>query len=57
MNTVLEDEVDGWFAYAEADEVPVEEGETIAVVEITTAGKVVKGGINVVAADEIGTAT
>ena len=57
LNTVLEDEVDGWFAYTEADEVPVEEGETIAVVEITTAGKVVKGGINVVAAAEIGTAT
>lgn len=55
LNTVLEDGADGWFAYTEADEVPVEEGETIAVVEITTAGKVVKGGINVVAAAEIGT--
>ena len=55
LNTVLEDEKDGWFAYTEGDEVPVEEGETIAVVEITTAGKVVKGGIKVVTDDDIGT--
>lgn len=57
LNTVLEDGEDGWFAYTEADEVPVEAGETIAVVEITAADKVVKGGINVVAAAEIGTKT
>lgn len=55
LNTVLENGKDGWFAYTEAAEVPVKAGETIAVVEITTAGKVVKGGVDVVAAAEIGT--
>ncbi len=45
LNTIIEDEEDGWFAYTEAAEIAVVEGETVTIVEVVTStGAVVKGG-------------
>ena len=52
-NTVLTAGVDGWLAYTFGDNIVAYAGETITLVEVTSEGKVVKGGTNVVEASEI----